>query len=262
MANTFDERFELEDAASGHIIYDEHIIRYALACTLIKEKEVLEIACGSGYGSNMLARAGAKKVLAMDIDAQAVNKAKGKYQKENLEFRQGNAEKIELADASVDTIVSFETIEHLGNPEKFLSEAKRILRTDGVALISTPNYEVSKNKNPFHIKEYTEKEFAQLLKKYFKNIKILKQRNALASIIEDGGDENVVIKNINTPALYFVAICSDGEVGNLVDKNFVSLNGKALENVYGNPGFRLVNFVYSVAVRVPGVRKILAKIRN
>jgi 2-polyprenyl-3-methyl-5-hydroxy-6-metoxy-1,4-benzoquinol methylase len=262
MANTFDERFELTASANGHIIYDEHVIRYELACTLIKDKSVLEIASGSGYGSNMLASSGAKKVLAMDIDAQAIERAKGKYRKENLEFRQGNAEKIDLPDSSVDMIISFETIEHLEHPEKFLSSAKRILKSGGIALVSTPNWEVSQNKNPFHVKEYTEKEFTDLLKKYFQNIKILKQRNAMASVIGDDQNETEVLKNINTPAQFFVAICSDAEVDGLVDKNFVSLNGLALENIYNNPGLRLVNMIYSVVVRVPGVKRILKKIGN
>lgn len=252
----FDERFELNDSAKNNIIYNEHLIRYEFAKEFVKERTVLEIACGTGYGSNMLVEAGAKNVIAMDIDENAIRKASEEYKKENLQFKIGDAESIDLADNSVDVLVSFETIEHLKNPEKFLSEAKRVLKPNGIIIVSTPNFFVSKNKNPYHIFEYTEAQFKAVLYKQFAFVKILNQSNAISSVINLDSKRNLIYQSSVPTASFFVAICSDNETV-LPEKNFVGMNALALENLYNNPGFKLVNRVYGVVVRIPGVKKIL-----
>ena len=258
--NIFDERFELNESAKTHIIYNEHIIRYEFAKEFVQDKTVLEIASGSGYGSNMFIEAGAKKVIAMDIDEFAVKKAQEKYKNNNLIFRIGDAEKIDLPDNSVDTLVSFETIEHLKNPGKFLCEAKRVLKGGGVVLISTPNIAVSKNKNPYHIFEYSYDEFKNALQKQFSFVKILNQSNSIASVIELNQERNNIYKSSESKPLFFVAVCSN-EKKNLPEKNFMSLNGVALENVYNNPGLKLVNGIYSLVVKIPGMKRVLGLFR-
>ncbi len=270
MTNIFDERLVLDDNSKEYIIYDEHIVRYELAKRFVKDKNVLEIASGSGYGAKILAEAGAAKVTAIDIDEKAQIAAKKKYPDQIIEFITGNAENINKEDNFFDILISFETIEHLKNYEHFLSEAERVLKPDGIAIISTPNREISKGKNPFHIKEFNYDEFRAELKKYFRFCHILNQGNGIASFIttrEDKGIEQkdspekgmIKIANQALP-MYFIAICSQKEI-DLLPEVYSSINSKALENIYNNPGLRLADKVYSIVTKIPGVKKIIKKLK-
>ncbi len=145
----------------------EHVDRYRFACALAKGRDVLDIACGEGYGSAALLGAGAKSLVGVDISADAVAHARQVY---GIDARTGNAEAIPLADGSVDYVVSFETIEHVPNPEAFLKECVRVLRPGGTLLISTPNlqrYHLDTPHNPFHCSEMSADDFKRLLSTYF-----------------------------------------------------------------------------------------------
>ncbi len=257
----FDERFALNENEAENIIQDEHLVRYQLAKTLVRDKKVIDVASGTGYGTSILSKSGAKKVIGVDVSKEAVKLASEKFQNENLEYVLGDAENLNFEDNSFDLVVSFETIEHLKNPHKFLSEVKRILINGGQLLISTPNIEVSGNTNPYHLKEYTEDEFENILKKYFKIVKLMKQENGMASIIRvsDNLETSVMMSNSLKPS-YFVAICSDNFLP-IINKNFLSLNYKALDNIYNNPGFKLMNVVYTVLIKIPGVKKLFGKLK-
>lgn len=254
--SAFEERFELNKEGKGNIIFDEHLVRYEFAKSFAPGKEILEIACGSGYGADILARAGAKKVLAMDIDGASLKKAQKNYQRKNLEFKAGDAERIGLPGDSIGLLVSFETIEHLKKPAKFASEAARVLKDGGLALISTPNKELFGNKNPFHIREFTENEFKDLLEKEFKFVHIIPQRNALASYIDTGSQRQKIGISAKTKTSYFIAVCAQKQFG-IQDGTIASLNSLALDNLYDNPGFKLANKIYSLAIKVPGFKKLI-----
>jgi ubiquinone/menaquinone biosynthesis C-methylase UbiE len=144
----------------------EHTYRYAFACRLLKGLTILDIASGEGYGTDSLSKC-AKSVIGIDVDLEAVNHAKEKY---GLDYRVGNAERIPLENDSVDAIVSFETIEHLSDPRKFLEELFRVLKPGGHLVISTPNkkiYHADQPPNPFHVSELTYAEFHGLLSPLF-----------------------------------------------------------------------------------------------
>ncbi len=159
-------------------IYQEHIARYKYAIKFIKAGDkVLDIACGSGYGSNMLAENGAQ-VWAGDMDASAVALAREKYNKNNLVFKRMDATELPFEDNKFDVVVSFETIEHIENYKKFINELKRVLKANGQLILSTPNVVATKKlkiNNPFHIKEFTQQELLSLLSD-FKQLKIYGQR--------------------------------------------------------------------------------------
>ncbi|KKP68375.1 MAG: Glycosyltransferase, group 2 family protein [Candidatus Moranbacteria bacterium GW2011_GWE1_35_17] len=148
---------------SGSKIYLEHISRYFFANQFIKGKNVLDIACGSGYGSEIFFNNGANSVLGVDISEETIKYCKNKYP--NIKFKAGSVEKIPAGDKSIDVIVSFETIEHVdeGAQEAFMREVNRVLRDDGILILSTPNALVYEKGNEFHIKELTPDELNSLL---------------------------------------------------------------------------------------------------
>lgn len=151
-------------------IIQNHLERYNFAKNFVKGKTVLDLACGTGYGSEILLLAGAKKVFGGDISEAAIKYAKKNYSRPGLNFLIMNAENIPLEDNSIEVVVSFETIEHLPNYEKFLSEVKRVLKKGGTFICSSPNKLVNspftkKPLNKYHFKEFKLKE----LKKIFED---------------------------------------------------------------------------------------------
>lgn len=262
MSHIFDERFEVLSENRENIIYNEHLVRYGFVQKYVKNKKVLDIASGSGYGSRMLAEAGAQ-VIGVDISLEAVENAKKNYHHENLEFRVGSGEELVDKDKEFDIVVSFETIEHLKKQDKYLGELARVVREDGLVFISTPNIDVFGQKNPYHFKEYTEDDFQSELSAYFKNVHILKQGNALVSVIEGVGKKNEMNLIDNIKPMYYVAVCSHGSLeGKLPSGSIGSANFAALDNIYTNPGFRLMNFVYSRVVKIPGMKKVLESVKS
>lgn len=199
----------------------EHLHRYAIAMELVHNKKVLDIACGEGYGTALLAQK-ATNVTGVDIDEELINKAKEKYTKQNNQFLTGAVENIPAAENQFDVVVSFETLEHTAEQEKMLSEIKRVLQPDGLLIISTPdkkNYtDKTGYKNPFHVKELYQEEFSSMLQKHFKNVQLLNQQITLSSVITsentDGlkiykGDYEEIKNDTGENRLYFLAIASD-----------------------------------------------------
>lgn len=170
----------------------EHAHRYLIARQLAKGRAVLDIACGEGYGSAMLADVAAS-VVGVDIDERSVAHATAKYRRPRLEFRVGRADRIPLPDASVDLIVSFETIEHHDAHEAMMRECRRVLKRGGIACISSPDrYEYSERPglvNEYHVKELTTAEFEALLRRHFRHVRLFGQRVRYGSIVGPIGSE-------------------------------------------------------------------------
>lgn len=164
----------------------EHLHRYALAQKIVKNKVVLDIASGEGYGSFLLSKSAAK-VIGVDIDEKSINHAKVKYaSSKNIEFNVGSTDAIPLEDNSVDVVISFETIEHHDKHDLMMKEISRVLKIDGILLISSPEKSIYSERdpnNPFHIKELTLTELNDLLKRNFKNVELFNQRFVIGSLI-------------------------------------------------------------------------------
>ncbi|MCE5361415.1 MAG: class I SAM-dependent methyltransferase, partial [Acidithiobacillus sp.] len=180
------ERFLPE--LGGQIRY-EHLHRYAFCRAYARSRKVLDIACGEGYGSALLAQE-AEEVFGVDIAPEAVIHAQKRYQRyfTNLTFRVGSATDIPYPDESFDLVVSFETIEHLAEQEQMLEEICRVLRRDGILIISTPDRSVYHRAygvdNPFHVKELDKDSFEQLLKAHFPHVDLYGQRFLTAGWIQ------------------------------------------------------------------------------
>ena len=174
--------FTLERESPGfshHLLYLAHIKRYLLASEYCKDKIVLDAGCGMGYGAKFLSRF-ASRVYAIDIAPKAISIAKNLYNSGNIKWKVADACSLPIKDQQFDVIVSLEMIEHL-KKEKipvYIKEMARVLKKDGVYLISTPNknFAQSKELTSFHLHEMSVDEFEKSLKASFKNVKLLWQR--------------------------------------------------------------------------------------
>jgi SAM-dependent methyltransferase len=170
----------------GAAIFYEHAHRYRLAQSLVANQRVADLASGEGYGSDLLAERAAL-VVGLEIDAEAVAHATKKYRRDNLHFVEADIRIAPLRASQFDLVVCFEAIEHITRPEVVLAEARRILRPDGVLVISTPErkeYSDSRGfKNKFHEHEFYQDEFRELLEGVFPSVEIFGQRVLVASAL-------------------------------------------------------------------------------
>ena len=164
--------------------WSEHRARYRFAAPYCTGKVVLDVASGSGLGADILTDAGAAGVIAIDNSQPAVASA-SKLGLDGLNVIQADACRLPLALASVDVVVSFETIEHLADSEAFVVECRRVLRREGIAVFSTPDARYTRPiegrpQNPHHVKEFTPAEFGVLLGRHFGSVELKVQRTALS----------------------------------------------------------------------------------
>jgi SAM-dependent methyltransferase len=163
----------------------EHLHRYAFARDYIEGKDVLDIACGEGYGSHLMSNIAAN-VVGVDISPEVIAHARNRYG-DKVTFSVGSCTDIPLSSASVDVVVSFETLEHLAGHEQMLKEVKRVLRPTGVLILSSPdklNYTIlPKTQNPFHVRELSKEEFRSLVGKYFSHCYMFEQKICHGSVL-------------------------------------------------------------------------------
>ncbi len=157
---------------------EQHLARYNLAKQYIKSGRVLDAACGSGYGSSMLAK-DAEEVLGLDISDHALSWARDNYKESNLEFQVADLNQpLALHSESFDGVTSFETIEHLTNQDSLVQEFKRVMKPDAALIISCPNQAFSdliQTVNPFHTKEFHPMEFKEFLGQWFSRVDLYGQ---------------------------------------------------------------------------------------
>lgn len=164
----------LPDMLHGRIFY-EHFKRYRFAARFVRGKKVLDAACGAGYGSEMLA-CRAKAVVGVDYDLKAIKQCRRDYQRSNLRFAHSNVTRLDFPENDFDVIVSLETLEHVKNLRKCLSEFKRVLKPRGTLLLSVPNQKFDDSNNPLHVNKFSQQRLRKELTRYFKKVKILGQR--------------------------------------------------------------------------------------
>ena len=206
-------------------IWYEHWHRYAFAMPLCRDKRVLDAACGEGYGSDLLAGVAAE-VLGLDISETAVAHARKRYgNRDKLHFEAGDASALGFDDACFDVVVSFETLEHLEAQDRLVAGFARVLREDGLLLISSPDKrtysEIAGFRNEFHVRELYREELLELLGRHFPHVRLYAQKllfqSALWSL--DGGGQGSLLQTASVDGsgveaglayapLYYVAVCS------------------------------------------------------
>ncbi len=141
-----------------------HLARYRLAGEVVSGR-VLDVACGTGYGSDELLRRGCDHVVGVDADEGAVTYARSHYPAPT--FLTADAHCLPFGDGAFTGVVSFETIEHLERPDMFLRELDRVTTPGAVLTLSTPNYRGGEYSTPFHVREFRRQELETLLRDVF-----------------------------------------------------------------------------------------------
>ncbi len=167
--------------------HGDHVARYLFAIKFVQGMRVLDAGTGPGYGAMLLADSGASEVIAVDIDHDTIRDAQQKFGASKIVFQIDNCETLLSVKEQVDVICSFENIEHLQEPHRFLARACELLKPDGVLLCSSPDldgpyekHENGRTKNDYHVNEWQRNEFHELLSKYFHEVELLTQIESLS----------------------------------------------------------------------------------
>ncbi|WP_054741964.1 glycosyltransferase [Cellulosilyticum ruminicola] len=258
------ERF-IPDEELDMEITVEHLQRYEAICKLASEKVVLDAASGEGYGSALIAQY-AKEVYGLDISREAVENANKKYIKDNLNYIEGSVTNIPLEDNSVDMVVSFETIEHIDETAQlqFMKEIKRVLKEDGMLVISTPNKKVYSEEfnfaNKFHVREFYKDEFINMIQSEFNNYEMYCQFKEVAYYLTKD-DENTCLKKGNYSedfAKYYVCIASNQAIKHDILSNITIQN----ETEYIKKMHRILDLQNEVESRNNHIQKLDTQIEE
>lgn len=231
-------------------IWYEHMHRYAFAQRFVRGRRVLDAACGEGYGSQLLAQAGAQ-VLGVDISTEAIEHARSRYGAvAGLRFDCVDVTALDsLPDASFDVIVSFETLEHVQAQEAMLDDFARLLTPAGLLLISSPDKRTYSDlpgyRNEHHVRELYRDELESLLRARFPGLQLYTQKllfqsvlwdpdrpptSAAASTLREGGIE----QTLDYEGLYYLAVCARSEAQLPIAAGEVHLFGDHAESVYSH----------------------------
>jgi SAM-dependent methyltransferase len=169
----------------GELIEVEHLARYWWVSTLAAGRRVLDAGCGVGYGTALLARAGAADAVGIDVADEAL--AAAAAASPELEFTQADVHDLPFPDDRFDVVVCFEVIEHLERQDEAIAELARVLTPDGVLAMSSPNRGVYPTGNPHHVHEYRPDELRAALSVHFAHVELHRQHDWVASAVLDDG---------------------------------------------------------------------------
>ena len=179
LATNVPERF-VPESMRDELLAAEHLARYEWAGGLAPGRRVLDAGCGTGYGAEMLAAAGAASVMGVDSAAAVVEAARARAGG-RLAFERADVARLPYDDGSFDLVTCFEVIEHVPDPGAVLGELRRVLAPGGVLAISSPNADRYPPGNPHHVREFTTSEFRALLAEAFPAVRLLAQHQWISS---------------------------------------------------------------------------------
>jgi SAM-dependent methyltransferase len=229
-------------------IWYEHFHRYALAARWCANLRSLDAACGEGYGASILAKT-ASTVEAVDISTDAIEHARKRYGLiENLKYQVADCTSLPFPDNEFDRVVSFETLEHLAEQDQLLTEFRRVLKPEGVLILSSPDKAVYSDQqntsNEFHTKELYRDELEALISRYFGAWCLLGQKLMFHSAIwsldgvakvslDQVSEENLTLPSSMTqPPMYYIALCAAHEASLPASKGQLWLFDDQEESVY------------------------------
>ena len=200
-------------------LWAEHVSRYAFAARFASGARVLDLGCGAGYGTAELAGP-ARSAMGIDLAPEAVGHARSAYSLANISFIPASVTAVPFRDGVFDLITAFEVIEHLDDWRALLSEGRRLLRHNGVFLVSTPNKEYytasrgASGPNPFHTHEFEFDEFRSVLAEFFPYCTVLLQNHLEAFAFYKASGASPVegrmdgVRGVPQEAHFFLAVCS------------------------------------------------------
>lgn len=154
--------------------YEKDKARYLFVKKFLRGGRVLDMACGKGHGTAILSRNNGHSVYGLDRSTEAISFAKESFGDKNICFREGDVYNTGFEDNFFTSVVSIETIEHLDDHDRFLTEIKRILKRGGILLLSSPD-KITKDRffdNPHHINLLYKEEMLELLNRYFEVVDV------------------------------------------------------------------------------------------
>lgn len=231
-------------------IFYEHWHRYGWARRLVRGLDVLDCACGEGYGTHLLAGT-AGSATGVDIDAESISHARARYGGEGIEFIQADALALPFDDRRFDAVVSFETLEHLAEHDALLTEFRRVLRPGGFIVLSSPDRKTYSDDtgfvNEFHVRELYRDELERLLGVHFPNFRLYGQKLMFHSTLWALDESGAAVEHLTAetdgavdggalPAaepLYFIAVAA-AEGVELPQPPALSLFDDRRESVYAH----------------------------
>jgi len=165
----------LPDVPEENYWFRRHLVVYEWVARQVRGLRVIDMACGEGYGSDVLART-AREVVGVDANPEAHEHARLRYRRPNLRFVR---DMVERYDEPADAVVFLQTIEHVRNPDEVLERFKALCGPAGLVVLSTPNVltlapeGAEKSGNPWHLKEYRAEEFRALCAAHFPHVELL-----------------------------------------------------------------------------------------
>jgi 2-polyprenyl-3-methyl-5-hydroxy-6-metoxy-1,4-benzoquinol methylase len=259
------ERF-VPGKGQGEVMETEHLARYWWAAGLAAGRRVLDAGCGVGYGTAMLADAGATQAIGVDIAADAVAAATAAHS--SLEFIACDIHALPFGDDSFDLVVCFEVIEHVEAQDAVIAELARVLAPGGVLAISSPNRGVYPSGNPHHVHEFVPDELRDALACVFARVELRRQHDWVASAILDedqvsddgladlGVEVGKVVGLDPGSETYTVALASDGALPDLCGR--VVLGG--IDEV--RDGLRQGAFARTALADLQTLQRIEAQLRD
>ena len=165
----------LPDVPEENYWFRRHLAVYEWIAARVHGRRVVDLACGEGYGTAMLARTAAS-VVGVDANPEAFDHARAKYSAPNVHFERNM---VELWQGDVDCVVFLQTIEHVPDPDGVLGHIKELIGPGGVAYVSTPNVltlapkGAERSGNPWHVREYKPAEYRALCERHFGSVELL-----------------------------------------------------------------------------------------
>jgi len=157
--------------------YLRHLYAYEFAKDNIpKTGLILDLGCGEGYGTSLLSR-NVERIIGLDVDKDTIAHASREYGAENCIFKAFDGVKIPYGDDTIDAAVSFQVIEHIQDDENYVLEIYRVLKKNGIFILTTPNrtYRLKPGQKPwnrFHVREYYPEELESILKSVFSDVNV------------------------------------------------------------------------------------------
>ena len=237
----------------------EHWHRYAWSMGCVDGLDVLDCACGEGYGTHLLASR-ARSVVGADVAVESVAHAQRRYARPGLDFVEADALKLPFEDRRFDAVVSFETLEHLAEHDELMTEFRRLLKPGGFLVLSSPDRKTYSDEtgfdNEFHVRELYRDELEALLDRHFPNYRLYGQRLMFHSALwRMGGDdhsvqhlragsEGTVDEGVRpaSEALYFIALAAADRAA-LPEPAALSLFDDQAESVYAHYNQEIRNHI-------------------